>query len=122
MPAIVGSFVPLRSNFIIPFLRVGVSVFPKEAFSALVVSVFKSSQKTLKWLTVNPSMPGLEAPFMTLNRQCVSSSVVSIPSMEFASLLGIFLLSSSSNGAVSPSEHKKSVSALADVSRFDCNL
>ena len=59
---------------------------------------------------------------MILKRQCVSSSVVSIPSIELASILGIFLFLSSSSGFVSSSEHRKSVSEFGDVSKFVCSL
>ena len=65
---------------------------------------------------MKPSMPGLEAPFMDLNRHLVSSSVVSMPSIEFARRRGILLFSSSSRGFVSPSEHRNFVSASGEVS------
>ena len=93
MPEIVGSFVPFLSNLTIAFFRVGVSVVPKLESSAFVVRVFRLSQNTQRWLTLKPSRPGLDAPFITLKRPCVSSLVESIPSIVFASILGIFLLS-----------------------------
>ena len=71
---------------------------------------------------MKPSMPGLDEPFITLKRQCVSSSIVSIPSIELAILLGILRLSSSSRGLVSLSEHRKFVSEFGEVSMFGCSL
>ena len=67
-------------------------------------------------------MPGLDEPFIILNRQFVCSFVVSSPSMEFEMFLGILLFCSSSNGFVSPSEQRNSVIASWDVLTSDCAL
>ena len=103
-PGRVGSFWLLRRSLIMAFLRVMLSELPKLEYKASCVIVLSSYQKTLRWLTMNPSTPGLESPFMVFTSVCVSSSVVSSPSMLPDNARDIFLFLSSSIGAVSPSE------------------
>ena len=59
---------------------------------------------------MKPLMPGLDAPFITLKSECVSSSMVSKPSIECAISGVSLLLLSSASGSVSLSEFRKFVS------------
>ena len=71
---------------------------------------------------MNPSMPGLESPFMELKWLNVISFVVRSPSIFLDWSSVSFLLVNSIRGSVSMSELRKSCSAFGDRSRFVCSL
>ena len=80
----VGSILPLRSSLMIALRKLVVSSLPKLEFIASVVMWPRSFQKMRMWLTVNPSIPGLEAPFMWWKSAVVSSLCDRSPSIVSA--------------------------------------
>ena len=68
-----GSLEPFLSILIIASLRVFVKPVVEE-FKASLVRSFISGQKVLSQLTVKPSGPGDEDPFICLKRASLSSS------------------------------------------------
>ena len=63
----------------------------KQELSAFLVIVASSGQNVRSQLTVNPSRPGAELPFIFVNRATRNSLADNLPSIEVLIQAGIFL-------------------------------
>ena len=116
-PAEVGSLSPFLNSLKIVVLRVEVNLFLLlHLLTALQTKAPSDSQNLRMKLTVNPSTPGPEVPFISSSSAFVISCKVILPSMETLMSSESFILINSLNGSKSSSSFKKS--SMASVPSF----